>query len=612
MNPPVFDPATADKPYGKPLYKVRKQRSVLVAMRDGVKLSMDLYFPEGLEGPLPVVLVRTPYDKRNWRIEYYGKPGPQWFASQGYVMAVQDKRGKFESGDAYTFCGGDVPDTEDTVNWIAEQDWCDGNIGMFGCSYLGEIQIRHAHMKNPHLKALCPHAAGGAVMSADGRYSNSATRNGGCMELAQMLGWYFQFGSKVTYHPSTGADPELFDRVERFFNLAPNLPPLDLGEACKKLPTIDMMNRPDMPPSDWVDFMTREFDDPWWKQFGFIEGDEEIATPCLHVNTWYDYGVAQTIDTWTLFQKNAVTDEARDNQYLVLSPMNHCHHEMATENTVLGERWIGDARFDFHDLYFRWYDRWLRGKTDAFDGVPKVQYFVMGKNAWRGSDVWPPAYVKPRKLFLHSGGRANSRFGDGALSFDAPGEEPSDTFTYDPADPVPSSGGPVCTTGQDGLEGSFDQREAEMRQDVLVYTTAPLEKGIEVSGPISLEVKLSSSARDTDITAKLLDVYPDGRAFNIQEGIRRVRYREGYEKKVFMEPGKVYSVTVDLQATSNWFAPGHAIRLEISSSNFPRFDRNLNTGGNNYDETEWVIAENTIHHDAANPSFLVLPMKEDD
>nr|WP_321440654.1 CocE/NonD family hydrolase [uncultured Hyphomonas sp.] len=611
-NPPVFTSETEELPFGRPLYEVRKQRSVLVPMRDGVRLSTDLYFPEGLEGPLPVILVRSPYDKRGWRVEYYGKPGPLWFASQGYVVAVQDKRGKFESEGQYSFCGGDVLDTEDTVNWLVAQDWSSGKVGMFGCSYLGEIQIRHAHMRNPHVAAICPHAAGGAVRAADGRYSNSATRTGGCMELAQMLGWFFQYGSKVTYHPSTGADADMFARTEAFFSLAPKLPEIDLGEACRHLPTIDVMNRPDMPPSDWVDFMTRELSDPWWKEFGFLDGDERFVTPGLHVNNWYDYGVAQTIDTWKLFQQNADTEQARDNQYLVLSPMNHCHHEMASERTILGERDIGDARFDFHSLYFRWFERWLKGDPNAMDDVPKVQYFVMGQNIWKGSDVWPPNYVKPAKLFLHSEGRANSCHGDGLLDFDMPGDEPEDSFVYDPAHPVPSRGGPVCTTGQDGLEGAFDQSVNEVRQDVLVYSTEPLVHGIEISGPVTLDIAVSSSAPDTDISAKLIDVYPDGRAFNIQEGIMRLRYREGFEKQVFMEKGKVYRARVDLQETSNWFAPGHRIRIEVSSSSFPRFDRNMNTGGRNFDETEWQLAHNSIHHSADHPSWLNVCIREDE
>lgn len=606
-NPPMFDPATAQLPYGKPLYPVRRQRSVQIPMRDGVLLSTDLFFPEGLEGPLPVILIRSPYDKRKWRIEYYGKPGSHWFASQGYVVAVQDKRGKFESQGTYQFCGGDVEDTEDAVNWLGAQPWCNGAIGMFGCSYLGEIQIRHAPLRNPLVKALCPHAAGGAVSAADGRFSNSATRSGGTMELGQMLAWFYQYGAKISFHPSTGVTAELMDRVERFFSLSPTVPPLDLRKAAQKLPTIAMMDDPDMPPTDWVDFMTRAFNDPWWDQFGFLNGDEQFATPALHINSWYDYGVAQTIDTWALFQRNAVDERTRDNQYLVISPTDHCKHEMACKCTTVGERPMGDARFDFHSLYFRWFERWLKGREDALEGIPKVQYFVMGRNEWRASDCWPPAGAEQRQLYLHSGGRANSRRGDGRLSFTPPeSAEPADSFVYDPGDPVPSHGGPVCTTGDAGMEGSFDQQQIEDREDVLVYSTDPLVDGIEVSGPVRVVLWVSSSAVDTDFTAKLIDVHPSGTAYNIQEGILRVRYREGFDRTVWMTPGEIHRIEIDLQATSNWFAPGHRIRLEISSSNFPRHDRNMNTGGNNYDETVYVAAINCVHHDGNHPSHITL------
>ncbi len=608
-NPPLFDPATAGQPYGKPLYEVRRERSVQITMRDGINLSTDLYFPEGVEGPLPVILIRTPYDKRKWRIEFYGKPGAQWFASQGYVCAIQDKRGKFESQDTYQFCGGDVEDTEDTVNWLAEQDWSNGNIGLFGCSYLGEIQVRHAPLCNPNVKALCPHAAGGALSAADGRFSNSATRTGGAMELAQMLAWFYQFGSKVSFHPSTGVTAETMDRVERFFNLEPQVPAIDLRKVAEHLPTISMMDRPDMPPADWVDFMTRDFDDPWWDQFGFLNGDETFATPTLHVNSWYDYGVAQTIDSWALFQRNATNDLARDNQYLVIAPTDHCKHELACKCTVIGERPMGDARFNFHELYFRWFDRWLKGKEDALDGLPKVQYYVMGRNEWRSSDCWPPQGMRFTPLYLHGDGKANSRLGDGRLDFAKPeGEQPSDSFVYDPGDPVPSHGGPVCTTGDAGMEGSFDQQAIEERDDILVYSTEPLTEGVEVSGPLRAVLYISSSAVDTDFTAKLIDVHPSGKAYNIQEGILRVRYREGFDRKVMMEPGKVYRIEVDLHATSNWFAPGHRIRLEVSSSNFPRHDRNMNTGGRNFDETEYLKATNRVFHDGEHASHLLLPI----
>jgi putative CocE/NonD family hydrolase len=243
--------------------------------------------------------------------------------------------------------------------------------------------------------------------------------------------------------------------------------------------------------------------------------------------------------------------------------------------------------------------------------MPKVQYFLMGKNEWRSSDVWPLAGTKYKKFYLHSSGRANSRYGDGVISDTGPdSEQPADTFIYDPATPVPSLGGQACCTGLDSGAGAYDQSEIEMRHDVLVYTSDVLEEGLNVTGPLEVVLYVSSSARDTDFMAKLVDVYPDGRAFNVQEGALRMRYREGFSKDLRMNEGEVYEARLDLHATANYFGPGHRVRLEVSSSSFPRFDRNLNTGGNNYDESEWVIAENAVHHSPAYPSHLLLPVIE--
>lgn len=234
----------------------------------------------------------------------------------------------------------------------------------------------------------------------------------------------------------------------------------------------------------------------------------------------------------------------------------------------------------------------------------------MGKNEWRTSNAWPIPGTQVRKLYLTSGGGANSRFGDGVLTFQQPAAAASDSFVYDPAAPVPTKGGPACCIGPSSPMGSFDQREVEARHDVLVYTTPPLEQGVEVTGALDVVLNVSSDARDTDFTVKLVDVYPDGRAFNVADGILRARYRNGQTRPAMMEAGKVYPLTIDMEATSNYFAPGHRIRLEVSSSNFPRFDRNLNTGGNNFDETEWKVARNSVHHGGVHASHILLPVVE--
>jgi putative CocE/NonD family hydrolase len=293
---------------------------------------------------------------------------------------------------------------------------------------------------------------------------------------------------------------------------------------------------------------------------------------------------------------------------MIIAPSTHCGYYSATEHTIIGERDLGDARIDLFDIQLRWYDHWLKGIDNGVTDMPRVRYYLMGKNEWKSADAWPLPDTSFRKFHLHSDGRANSRHGDGKLSAPAPGDEPADRFTYDPATPVPSLGGQACCTGTAEGAGGYDQSTAEMRQDVLVYTSDPLEKGLEVTGPLEVVLYVASSAKDTDFTAKLVDVYPDGRAFNVQEGAQRMRYREGFAKNLRMKKGEVYEIHIDLHATSNYFGPGHRIRIDVSSSNFPRWDRNLNTGGNNYDETEWVTAENTVHHSKRYPSHLILPV----
>jgi hypothetical protein len=276
---------------------------------------------------------------------------------------------------------------------------------------------------------------------------------------------------------------------------------------------------------------------------------------------------------------------------------------------VVGTRQLGDARFNYYDLYLRWFDHWLRGDDNAVTRRPKLQIYVMGANVWRGENEWPLARTVWTKYYLHSDGVANSRFGTGTLSATQPATERADTFSYDPNSPVPTLGGPICCTGSaDAQPGAYDQADIEMRHDVLVYTSAPLTSGVEATGPLKVVLAVSSSAPDTDFTAKLVDVDAAGTAYNIQDGIERVRYRNGYASPTRMQPGQVYEITIDLQASSAYFAAGHRIRLELSSSNFPRFDRNLNTGGRNVDEVAGHVARNTVYHSADHLSYVLLPI----
>jgi len=591
-----------------PKYPVRIEKSAMIPMRDGVRLSTDLYFPVGAGERLPTILLRTPYGKTGFsgRMERYST----MFASQGYVVAVQDKRGRYESEGQYIVQGGDADDGYDTVDWLSKQPWSNNRVGTYGCSYMGDVQILGAQRRHPALKAMIPQAAGSSIGSAGGQYKYFGARFGGTIAFAQNLSWFYDSGTKLFYRPPPGLTHEQFLEVSKYFDPAPKKTPANYPKLWWHLPIVDVMSLAAVPPNDFADVVSRDVTDPWWDQFNYMTDEYRSDVPSLHVNSWYDFGARETIYEFETMRRNSVSKLARDNQFLLISPTTHCRSEFISADDLVGDRDVGDARFDYWQLYFRWYDYWLKGEQNGVTTMPRVQYYLMGKNEWRSASDWPIPGTRLTKYYLRSGGHANSVNGDGVLSTTAPHAEAADQFTYDPGNPVPTVGGPMCCTESNTQSGSIDQRKVEIRQDVLVYTSAPLERGIEVTGPIDAVLSVASDARDTDFTAKLVDVYPDGRAFNVQEGILRARYREGQTRKVWFRPGEVVRLQIDMGATGNFFGPGHRIRLEISSSNFPRFDRNLNTGGNNYDETKWVSARNAVHHSIGHASYVILPVVE--
>ncbi len=599
--------AAAQLPTPKP--EVRLEKSVMIPMRDGVKLATDVYWPVGLSGKLPIVLARTPYDKNTYR--GIVRTFPYIFAGQGLVVAYQDTRGRFESEGEFVVQGRDQEDGYDTVEWLAAQPWSNGKIGTYGCSYVGDTQIMMARARPPHLAAQIPQAAGSSVGPIGGRYHNFGTFFGGVFELAAGVGWFYDWGMRYFYRPPPHMPREEWLASAPYYSPNRKLPPLEIHKWIGTLPSRDILKKAGAPASDFERLIAIGLTDPWWDQFGYVRDGDRFSVPALHINSWYDFGAGDTFVEFNAYRTGAETAAARDNQFVIVSPTTHCRSESLSQSTAVGQLNFGDARFPHWDTYLKWYQYWLAGVDNGVTAMPKVQLFVMGKNEWRGENEWPLARTPWTKFFLHSGGRANSRMGDGTLSTTAPRTEPADEFSYDPGTPVPTVGGSVCsacTPGQQVVDGPADQAAVELRHDVLVYTSAPLERGLEVTGPLSITLYVSSDARDTDFTAKLVDVHPDGRAFNIQEGIHRMRFREGYGKTVWMAPGQVYPVTIDLEATSNFFKAGHRIRIDVSSSNFPRWERNLNTGGNNYDESVWVVARNRVHHSATYPSHVVLPV----
>jgi putative CocE/NonD family hydrolase len=355
--------------------------------------------------------------------------------------------------------------------------------------------------------------------------------------------------------------------------------------------------------------ISRKPNDSQWFDGGLYHDNMSFGVPSFWFVSWYDVSVAPNIALFNHVRENGKNDFVRENQYLVIAPTLHCGFTRATKNTIVGERSMGDARLDYDKLIYGWFDFLLKNEANDFkEKTPRVQYFTMGINSWQTSENWPPKNTFLKTFYLNSNGKANSRFGDGKLtsSIDRNGIQ-VDSFYYDPMDPVVSYGGGVCCTGNAVQGGSFDQRKMEEREDILVYTSDVFKKGIEMTGFIESTLYISSDVKDTDLTIKIIDVYPDGTAYNLEETIQRVRYREGYDKEVFMDKDKVYKVDLTPMATSNYFKKGHRIRIEVSSSNFPRFSRNLNTGGDNYDETKSIIALNKIHHSKRYPSNIKLP-----
>lgn len=591
-------------------------RNVFIPMRDGVRLATDLYLP-ALTGKAraPVILVRTPYGKDLRYYEDHVDPGStiRFFNDNGYVVAVQDIRGRFNSEGTYTVAAFDAEDGYDTVDWLSKQSWSNGSVGAYGCSYEGNVQIYMAQSKHPALKALIPQASGGGVGSLDGHYRDFSTRVGGAVEWVGSVGWFALYGEK--YMPRLPADlpRDQYNANAALQDSVRHPPAIDFNKAWYHLPMKEALSAQGMPVTDFEDHVSRPPADPYWQALPHLTQKSTTDVPALFINSWYDFGTDMTLVELNHFRRHSVSQRARDNQYAVLSPHTHCAYSRdAAQETVVGERAVGDTRFDYRAMYLTWFDAWLKDDKRAQQAIrewPKLRYYSMGRNRWQSAETWPLPQSREMNLYLTSGGRANSLDGDGRLQASPVSGGACDAFIYDPANPVPSRGGPLCCTGTaEPVAGALDQRSVEARTDVLVYSSEVLEQAVDVTGDVRVVLHVSSDVVDTDFTAKLVDVHPDGRAFNILEGILRARYREGMQRQVWMEAGKVYELTIGLGPTSNVFLPGHRIRLEVSSSNFPRFDRNLNVGGNNAEQVGWTVANNKVHHGAASRSRLVLPV----
>ena len=594
------------------------ERRLMMPMRDGVRLATDIYRPKHATGKVPTVFVKTPYNFNYWDVRN-GVPADMTTAltavKRGYAYVVQNERGHFFSEGSYDILGPPRTDGADALEWIAKQPWSNGKVGATGCSSTAEYQLGVAALGHKAFAAMNVQGFGAGVGRVGPYYEQGNWYRGGAV---QMLFITWIYGQQNQVRPMFPKDTPQEDLVgaARLFDLAPQMPRVDWAQALRHLPVQDILKAVDGPRGIFADAMPvdtggrmiqREPNDPAWYKGGLWHDDMKIDVPGLWFMSWYDVSVGPNLAAYNHVRRTA-SREVADQQWAIIAPVGHCAFMRASERTVVGERDMGDARFDYADIMYGFFDRFVKGEpSERLARLPKVTYFTMGSNTWRSSDTWPRAGATTRTFYLSSNGKANTLNGDGRLTTSPPGTDTPDSFTYDPMNPVPSHGGNVCCTGNAVQAGSFDQRTIEARDDVLVYTTEPFAEGTELTGPIVPTLYVSSDAKDTDFTVKILDVYPDGRAYNLDESILRSRYREGYDTPpAWMEGGKVYKITLQPLTTSNYFAPGHRLRVEVSSSNFPRFDRNLNTGGRNYDESTGVPARNSVHHSKQYPSHVTV------
>ncbi len=572
-------------------------RDVMVPMRDGVRLATDVTRPAG-EGRHPVLLMRLPYGKTLMDRVFLD---PTATARRGYVVVAQDSRGRFGSEGEWVPFHSEIDDGHDAVEWCAGQQWSDGRVGLCSGSYIGATQWLAAMAQPPHLVTMAP------ATTASDFHDHWVWHTGGAFELAGNVGWAISVSANIAkrlgvHEPTVETVGELREVLGTLIEQDPEGAMAALGRLTDVLrPWWSHRPLRDLPPlrglspwfADWLDHADR---DPYWERIDIGAHHDRIDVPALHTTGWFDCFLAGSIANFTGMRRHAPTERARRGQKLIVGPW--FHGPFTTRTTHVGEVDFGSqAGIDFQAVQWRWFDHWLKGADTGMLDEPPVRLFVMGENAWRDEREWPLARTRWTPWYLH---------GDGGLSTEPPADEPPDAYTYDPADPVPTLGG--CLLPYGITPGMFDQRSVEDRPDVLVYTSAPLEKDLEVTGPVSVELWASSSAVDTDFTAKLVDVHPDGRAFNLCDGIVRARYRASRSEPALLTPGAVYAFRIDLWATSNVFRAGHRLRLHVSSSSFPHFDPNPNTGLPLGGDEPFVTARQRVFHDPVHPSHVMLPV----
>jgi uncharacterized protein len=569
-------------------------------MRDGTILRANVYRPVG-EGKWPVLLTRLPYGK-DFPIAT-SILDPTQVARRGYVVIVQDTRGRVSSAGEWTPFINEALDGVDTIEWASKLHYSDGNVGVFGASYFGFTQWSAAVHQPAALKAMIPLVTWNDPL-------NGVISRGGAIELGSSANWNLMMGLDVLIRRHRG-DPQSLGR--RIYLLVQEMDAL-AHEGYSSLPLSEFapLKRHDIAHHYFENFsrqLDRENDQV--KSMTILGKHENVTAPSFNIGGWYDIFLKDTVNNFKIMREQGSTPEARQSK-LLIGPWTHSGY-----SNPVGELNFGfasssayiDLQIDLQRLQVRWFDHWLKGVDTGILREAPIKLFVMGANVWRDEQEWPLARAVDTRYYLHSGGQANSLGGNGLLSTESPGSESPDQYDYDPANPVITRGGALLMSPE-FRPGPFDQRATESREDVLVYTTPVLEQDVEVTGPITVHLWTTSSAPDTDFVARLVDVYPDGYAQNLTDGIIRARYRNFSkgEAPTLIEPGKAYEYEIDLWATSNVFKAGHAIRLDITSSNFPRWDRNPNTGHEIGADDELAVAHQTILHDSDHPSYVELPI----
>lgn len=556
-------------------YKVIIQQGVRAKMRDGVSLVADIYRPES-EGRFPVLLERTPYNRAG------ESSMASELAAHGYVVVLQDTRGRYASGGEFYPFRDESLDGYDTVEWAAQLEHADGKVGMFGGSYVGATQMLAAMSRPPHLVAIFPY------VTASEYYD----------------GWTYQSGVLMQWFTSSWTSILAVDTLRRKADESSQLKEWVAQLPVENYPVLKLPALASLAPyfHDWVE---HERNDSYWQRWRVSDHYSEMNVKGLHAAGWHDLFLKGSIKNYVGLHAEASTTDVRAGQRLIIGPWAHAptSPEGKIGDVVFGK----SAVLDMTGTALKWFDYTLKGIQNEYASAPPVRLFVMGNNVWRDEQEFPLARTRYTKYYLHSRNGANGATSDGQLSVVAPGSERPDQFEYDPKNPVPTIGGRLCC-GAALPPGPFDQHPNEARQDVLVFSTPPLDKDLEVTGYLTVELYAATSAPDTDFTALVADVDATGYARFLTDGIVRARYRNAAAQPEEIVPGKVYKYLIDLWATSNVFKAGHRIRLYISSSNFPRFNRNPNTGESILGSSRLASARQTIYHSGEYPSALALPI----